>query len=92
MRQAVLMSGIRRPLGTVFTNSVVHAGDALSADVEGAVNPATAKSTYTVTVSTSSDTTPAVSSTYAIVAKHPVSVATVTPSSHTPGRPTSATR
>src|SRR5262249_38151528 len=54
-------------------------------DVEGAVNPATAKSTYTVTVSTSSDTTPVVSSPYAIVAMHPVSIPMVSPSSHTPG-------
>jgi hypothetical protein len=68
-----------------FGGAVVNPGDNLSADVEGAVNPATASSTDTVTVSTSSDTTPAVSSHYAIVAKHTVSVATVSPSSHTPG-------
>jgi hypothetical protein len=68
-----------------FSLAVVNAGDAVSADVEGAVNPATASSTYTVTVSTSSDTTRVVSSHYAIVAKHTVSVAMVSPSSHTPG-------
>jgi hypothetical protein len=65
--------------------SVVHAGDAVSADVEAAVNPATASSTDTVTVSTSSDTTPVVSSHYAIAAKHTVSIPMLSPSSHTPG-------
>jgi hypothetical protein len=69
----------------LFSAAVVNAGDALSADVEGAVNPATASSTYTVTVSTSSDTTPVASSHYAIVAKHTVSIAMVSPSNHTPG-------
>jgi hypothetical protein len=68
-----------------FGGAVVHAGDAVSADVEGAVNPAAASSTYTVTVSTSSDTTPVVSSHYAIVAKHTVSIPMVSPTSHTPG-------
>jgi hypothetical protein len=65
--------------------SVVPAGDPVSADVEGAVNPATASSTDTVTASTSSDTTPVVSSHYAIVAKHTVSIPMVSPGSHTPG-------
>jgi hypothetical protein len=68
-----------------FGGAVVNAGDHLSADVEGAVNPGTAKSTYTVTASTSSDTTPVVSSHYAIVAGHTVSIPLVTPASHTPG-------
>ena len=61
-----------------FGGAVVNAGDGVSADVEGAVNPATASSTDTVTVSTSSDTTPVVSSHYAIVAGHPVSTPAVT--------------
>jgi len=68
-----------------FFGAVVHPGDAVSADVEGAVNPATATSADTVTVSTSSDTTPVVSSHYAIVAKHTVSIPMVSPGSHTPG-------
>jgi CobQ-like glutamine amidotransferase family enzyme len=68
-----------------FGGAVVHAGDSVSADVEGAVNPATAKSTYTLTVSTSSDTTPVTSGTYAIVAKNTVSIPMVSLSSQTPG-------
>jgi hypothetical protein len=69
----------------LFSGSSSAAGDQLSADIEGAVNPSTASKTDTVSVSTSSDTSPVTSATYAIVAGHQVSTPMVTPSSRIVG-------
>jgi hypothetical protein len=66
----------------LYTGAVVNAGDNLSASIFGVVNPTTASTTNTVSVSTSSDITPVTSSSYSIVAGHAVSAGALTPSDH----------
>ncbi len=67
----------------LYSLAVVNAGDHLTASILGAVNPTSPGTTYTLTVSTSSDPTPVTSGSYTIVAGHSVSKPTVTPSDHT---------
>ena len=72
--------------------SVVNPGDSLSAAVVGAVNPGSASTTYTVTVSTTSDVNPIASCPYYIGTGPSLpSVVAVTPSSGPKGGGTTVT-
>jgi hypothetical protein len=68
----------------LYGGAVVNPGDTLSAAVMGAVSPSSPGTTYTVTASTTSDTTPVTSNPYTLVAGKPVSTPMVTPTDHTP--------
>jgi hypothetical protein len=63
---------------TIYGGRTVNAGHKLSASLQGVVNPTTVSSTDKVSVQTSADTTPVLSTSYSIVAGHAVTTPTAT--------------
>ena len=76
---------------SIFGGSTVAAGDSLTVELDGVVNPSRPSMGYTVSVSTSKDTTAAPSNNYTVAAAQSVSGVTVTNLPPLPGGGTTAT-
>ena len=61
----------------VYSGTTTAAGDTITADLNGVSNPTTPKTTYKLTVATSSDPTAVTSPAYTVVAAHPLTNLTV---------------